>query len=401
MVVARPRAIPCRAVSHETPDAIVTAQEVEPPHGKPRAHELDRLLASMEKLQASDLHLKAGSVPVVRIGGSCRHLELPPMSAEHVQTVCFEALAEGQRRAFEESGDLDFAYILPDGRRFRMNLYRERGCVALAARFVKSHIPTFEELYLPVLAMKRLSSLDQGLILLAGVTGSGKSTTIASMIEMINARSRCHIVTVEDPIEYVYTDKKAIIHQREVGFDTHDFRSAIRALMRQDPDVIVAGEMRDAETFDFALTAAETGHLVFGTLHASTVTQSFGRILDLFPPERHKQIRSGLHFNLKGIVCQKLLPSIKPGVLRVPAVEVMLSNPIIRKLVKEGEEAKVADVIEGGRDEGMQTFNQALCSMIQTGFIEEKVGMEVSPVPEQLRMLLQGFRLDEGRRIVG
>ena len=257
-------------------------------------------------------------------------------------------------------------------------------------------VPTFKDLFLPEKAMTKIAQMEEGIVLLAGVTGSGKSTTIAALLDYINERGRYHIVTVEDPIEYVFTDKKSFFNQREVGTDTVDFKAAIRALMRQDPDIIVAGEMRDAETFEFGLTAAETGHLVFGTLHASNVTQCFGRILDLFPANRQDQIRMGLHFNLKAIICQKLLPSIRPGAPRIPVVEVMIANPIIRELIANNEIAKIADIVANAEEEGMQDFTGALCKLVQGGFVEEKVAMEAAPNPESLRMALQGFRVKGG-----
>ncbi len=370
------------------------APSVEP--SAPGRPEIEKLLEATHKFKASDLHLKAGAPPILRIAGVPTPLKVPPLTAEGVKKLVFEMLTLEQGQVLERTGDLDFAYFLSDGRRFRVNLFRDRMTYAMAARRINMSIPTFKDLYLPEKAMTRIAQLEEGIVLLAGVTGSGKSTTIASLVDFINERGRYHIITVEDPIEYVFQDKKSFINQREIGTDTIDFKAAIKALMRQDPDIIVAGEMRDAETFEFGLTAAETGHLVFGTLHAANVPQCFGRIIDLFPPERHGQIRTGLHFNLKAIICQKLLPCIKPGIPRVPAVEVMIANPIIRELIANNEIPKVADVVRNAEAEGMQDFTQALCKLIQTGYVEEKVGMEAAPNPEALRMALQGFQMKGG-----
>ncbi len=360
------------------------------PNGRP---EIERLLEAAHKHQASDLHLKAGSPPILRVAGVPTSLKAPPLAAEQVRALIFGMLTPAQVRILEETGDLDFAYVLPDGRRFRANAFRERGAYALAARRINMTVPTFQDLHLPEKAMTRIAQLDEGLVLLAGATGSGKSTTIASLLDYINERGRYHVVTVEDPIEYVFTDKKSFFNQREIGIDTTDFKSAIRALMRQDPDIIVAGEMRDAETFEFGLSAAETGHLVFGTMHAANVTQCFGRIFDLFPPDRHSQIRTGLQLNLRAIICQKLLPSAKPGIPRLPVVEVMIANPIIRELIAGNDMGRVAEVVSTAESEGMQDFTMALCHLIKAGDIEERVGLDVAPNPEALRMALQGFRV--------
>ena len=358
--------------------------------------EIDKLLEAAHKFKASDVHLKAGAAPILRVAGTPTPLQMPPLTPEHVKALVFGMLTPAQAKLLEESGDLDFAYFLPDGRRFRVNAFRERGAYAAAIRRIGMTIPNFKDLYLPEKAMTRIAQFDEGIVLLAGVTGSGKSTTIASLIDYINERGRYHIVTVEDPIEYVFTDKKSFVNQREIGIDTVSFQAAIRALMRQDPDIIVAGEMRDAETFEFGLTAAETGHLVFGTLHGANVTQCFGRILDLFPADRHSQIRTGLQMNLKAIICQKLLPSVKPGVPRVPVVEILIANPIVRDLIANNEIPKIADVVRNSEAEGMQDFTQALCKLIQQGFIEEKVGMAAAPNQESLRMALQGFQIKGG-----
>jgi twitching motility protein PilT len=239
------------------------------------------------------------------------------------------------------------------------------------------------------------------LILVCGVTGSGKSTTLAAMLEHINDSRRCHIVTIEDPIEYLYRDKKAFVNQREVGIDVEDFKTALKYVVRQDPDVILIGEMRDRETFEAGLAAAETGHLVFGTLHSSTVAATIGRILDLFPAEREKQVRAALRFNLRGVICQKILPSTRKGVSVVPALEIMIATPTVAKLIAEGEDHKLDTVIRGGAEEGMVDFNSSLVRLVKEGLIAEKTALEASGNPEQLKMNLKGIFLGDDRKILG
>jgi twitching motility protein PilT len=239
------------------------------------------------------------------------------------------------------------------------------------------------------------------MVILAGPTGCGKSTTLACVLDYINMTDKCHVVTIEDPIEYLFVDKKSFFNQREIGIDVNSFPKALKHVVRQDPDVILVGEMRDVESFDAGLIAAETGHLVFGTIHASSAAQTIGRLLDLFPTDRQPLIRQGLSFNLKSIICQKILPSCKEGVKMVPAVEIMLTNSTIQKLIANCEDKKIQDVIRGGEEEGMQDFNQSIVKLINAGLISKKVGMEYSPNPEQLKMNLQGIFLGEDRRILG
>jgi twitching motility protein PilT len=311
-----------------------------------------------------------------------------------------EILTPSQKAQFERDTDLDFAYSIPGAGRFRLNVFRQRGAVSIAVRRVSSEIPSFEELHLPGETLRKIASMKQGLVVVAGVTGSGKSTTLAAMIEYINSTRRVHIVTIEDPIEYLYKDKKAFINQREIGIDVPSFQVALKSVVRQDPDVILIGEMRDPETFETALTAAETGHLVFGTLHSSTVAQTFGRIIDLFPPERERQIRQSLRFSLKAIVCQMILPSIKQGVGLVPCQEILIVNSTAQKLIADGEDKKLEQVVRGGKEDGMQDFNQSLVQLVQQGLISDKTALEASHNPEQLQMNLKGIFLGEDRKIV-
>lgn len=363
--------------------------------------ELENLFRLTVKYNASDLHIKTGSPPIMRISGKIRKLETEPFSNTRIKEILYEILNEKQKKHFEENSDLDFAYGLAGVGRFRVNVFRQRGSISLACRKVNVKIPNFQELNLSEEVMQKVANFVQGLIILAGVTGSGKSTTIAAMIEYINSTKRTHIVTIEDPIEYLYTDKKSFINQREVGVDVDSFHSALKYVVRQDPDIILIGEMRDPETFEAGLQAAETGHLVFGTLHSSDVSSSIGRILDLFPQEREKQIRQGLSFNLKALICQKLLPSCKEGVGVVVAQEIMIANPTTQKLIFHGDDKKLRDVVRGATQEGMQDFNQSLVKLVNENFITTQVALSVSPNKDQLKMNLKGIYLGEDRGIIG
>jgi twitching motility protein PilT len=259
---------------------------------------------------------------------------------------------------------------------------------------VNNKIPDFAGLHLPPI-LGELCKFDQGMILLAGVTGSGKSTTIASMLDWINRNEADHILTLEDPVEYVFTDKKSLINQREIGQDVRDFMIGMKHAVREDPDVMLVGEMRDRETFETAIQAAETGHLVFGTIHASTAASTIGRILDLFPEGMHPAIRSALVFNMKAIIAQKLLPSIKEGVPRVPTCEIMIFNPTVRKLIQEAKDDKLSDAIRLHATEGMQDFTMSLKFLVETKMIDRATAFEVAPNPEALKMALKGIQVKE------
>jgi twitching motility protein PilT len=268
------------------------------------------------------------------------------------------------------------------------------GHVGLVARRVNNKIPDLEALYLPVF-LYELCKYAQGMILLAGITGSGKSTTIASMLNWINRNYRKHILTLEDPIEFTFTEDKCLINQREIGMDVKSFGIGMKHAVREDPDIILVGEMRDRETFETAMHAAETGHLVFGTIHASTAPSTIGRILDLFPQAMHPALRSNLAFNMKAIIAQKLLPSIKPGVQRVPTCEIMTFSPIVRKLILEETDEKLADAIRIGEREGMQSFTTSLKNLVQARLVDRATAFEVAPNPESLKMALKGIEVKE------
>jgi len=347
------------------------------------------------KLEGSDLHLKAGAKPRIRVGGAIKVVASDPLTNEQIEEMIFAIMNPKMKEHYGREGAADFAYDVRGEDRFRVNVFRQKGMTSVAARRVTRSIPTVEQLHLPPHLLK-LSEFHQGLILLSGITGSGKSTTIAAMIEHINQTRPCHIVTIEDPIEYLFDDKKAFINQREIGIDVNNFHDALKYLMREDPDVVIIGEMRDKETFSAALTAAETGHLVFGTIHSSTTAQTITRLLDLFSTEERNLIRQSLVFNLKAIITQKLLPSILDGTARVPAVEIMISNPSIRKLIEESRETEITDVIRGCYGDGMQDFTEALRLLVEEEWIEVETAYEVAPNPEELKMRLRGISASRG-----
>ena len=376
-------------ISTPPPEAPVAV----PTSGKRRRLEIDRLFTALVKLEGSDLHLKAGKPPYVRVKGSLQPLKADVISDEKMEQLIMPMLDKRRMEILERDGGADFAYTVEvDGTvwRFRVNILRQQGALGMVSRRVNNSIPNFEGLFLPP-AIEKLCHFDQGLILLAGVTGSGKSTTIASILNYINQNYRKHILTLEDPIEFVFTEDKCLINQREVGQDVIDFSVGMKHAVREDPDIILVGEMRDHETFMTAVHAAETGHLVFGTIHASSAATTITRILDLFPEEERDAIRSALAFNMKGIVAQKLLKSIKPGVSRVPVVELMLFDPLVRKYVLEGQDESLPDHIKKSEKEGMQDFTMSLKDLIDKELIDRKDALAIAPNKEALMMALKGI----------
>jgi twitching motility protein PilT len=334
---------------------------------------------------------------MVRVDGQLRPMDRGPIEDDEMVRLCFPLMNDRNRKIFERDGGADFAHTLDvDGTmwRFRVNLLQQLGHVGLVARRVSSWIPDFEGLHLPP-SIESLCTYDQGMVLLAGVTGSGKSTTIASMLNWINKRHRKHILTLEDPIEFVFTEDKCLINQREIGLDVVDFEIGMKHAVREDPDVMLVGEMRDKETFMTAIHAAETGHLVFGTIHASSASTTIGRILDLFPSEMHSALRSAIAFNMRGIVAQKLLKSIKPGVGRVPTVEIMLFDANVKKAILEENDDKLADIIRIGKLSGMQDFTMSLKKLVDDELIDREVAMEVAPNREALKMALKGIEVKD------
>jgi twitching motility protein PilT len=357
--------------------------------------EVDKYFRALVKLQGSDLHMKVGKPPCVRVRNELKPLNRGPIDSEEMVRLLVPLLGERYRKIFADEGGADFAYFCEvDGEtwRFRVNLLQQMGQMGLVARRVNNKIPDFAGLFLPP-SVERLCGYDQGMVLLAGVTGSGKSTTIASMLNYINQREKVHILTLEDPIEFVFKDELALINQREIGIDVKDFKIGMKHAVREDPDIMLVGEMRDEETFMTAIHAAETGHLVFGTIHASSAPSTIGRILDLFPEEMHKAIRSAIAFNMQGIMAQKLLPSIKEGVSRVPTCEIMFFTTVVRKIVLEGHDSKLSDAIRIGAADGMQDFTMSLKQLIDDQLIDRPTAFAVAPNPDALKMALKGINV--------
>ncbi|RJP39553.1 MAG: PilT/PilU family type 4a pilus ATPase [Phycisphaerales bacterium] len=356
---------------------------------------IDKYFRAMGEFNASDLHLKANTPAKFRVKGDIRDINKEPLSNARIEALIFEIMNDKQLRLYRERGSMDFAYQLGDADRFRINVFRQRGNTSVAARRIPREILGYEQLHLPP-SLARLADLQQGMIILAGITGSGKSTTIAAMIEQINQSRACHIVTVEDPIEFLYDDKKAFINQREVGLDVANFSDALKYLMREDPDVVLIGEMRDRETFAAALNAAETGHLVFCTIHASSAPGTITRILELFEEEERDLIRTSLVFNLQGIICLKLLPGLRRDIPRIPTCEIMIANTVIRKLIEEKRDNEIPAVIRASYHEGMIDFTESLRQLVEKEFISVKTAYAVAPNPDELKMRLKGINVSSG-----
>lgn len=367
----------------------------ESPSDGEREPKVNKYFRAVTKMDASDLHLKSGAQARVRLGGKLRSLAGKPLGSEKIDSMMFEIMSDRHKEDYARNGSVDFAHQIGNSDRFRINMFRQRGQTSVAARRVTANIADFKALGLPE-TINRITEFHQGLVLLVGVTGSGKSTTIAAALDYINQTRACHIVTLEDPIEYLFEDKKAIVNQREIGIDVPDFGLGLKYLMREDPDVVLVGEMRDEETFHAALNAAETGHLVFGTLHASGAAQTITRLLDLLPEGSRDLIRQSLVFNLKAVVSQKLLPTILPERKRVPAVEIMLTNSTIRKLIDEKREDEIPDVLKTSYEEGMMDFNECLRRLVEAEAIELSVAYAASPNADELKMRLKGISAGSG-----
>lgn len=357
---------------------------------------IEKILAYAVKKGASDIHLKVPRPPIVRIDGEIRFAGEVPLNQEDMLAYVDGIMTADQKARFLDTGDADLALSIPGVGRFRVNCLQQRGTIAIIMRHVKEKIPDLNKLHMPLAAMERISDMRRGLVLVTGTTGSGKSTTLAGIIDMINLSRSCHIVTLEDPIEFLHEDKKSSIIQREVAIDTKDFKTALRALMREDPDVILIGEMRDNETFQACISASETGHLVFSTLHTTNAMMTIDRILDLFPPDQHQQVRSQLALQLRAIVAQRLLPSLD-GSGRVPAVEIMFTTSAIAALIRDNNLKLIPNAIAGGKEEGMQTFNMSLVQLVEQGLITEQEAELASDNAEELRMNLKGIYLSQGR----
>ncbi|MDR7523581.1 MAG: type IV pilus twitching motility protein PilT [Armatimonadota bacterium] len=346
---------------------------------------MESYLRMMVERRASDLHLKAGTRPMLRIDGTLVPARDERLSDERVRALVAEILTPEQLDRFHRELELDLAHSVPGLSRFRINVYQQRGGIGAAIRTIPAAVPTIEDLGLPRV-VTRLASLPRGLVLVTGPTGSGKSTTLAAIVNHINHTRACHVVTIEDPIEYLHHDHLSIVTQREVGGDTHSFADALRHVLRQDPDVILIGEMRDHETIATAITAAETGHLVLATLHTVNAAQTVDRIIDAFPPHQQPQIRMQLSVALEGVLSQTLLPR-RDGRGRTAAVEVMVGTPAVRNLIRESKTHQISSLMQGGAKDGMQTLNQALRRLVKEHIVEFEVALAHTSYPQELAQL--------------
>ena len=360
--------------------------------------DVKQFLMETTKRNGSDLHLKVGNAPIIRVNKILEVVDSKSLTPEDTREIAKSITSEEQWAQLMQNHEVDFAYSAPKIGRFRTNIFYQRGSIGIVMRNVRADILSFEELGLPKV-FEKISLVPRGIILVCGASSSGKSTTVASMVDYINTHERKHIMTLEDPIEFLHRDKKSVINQREIGLDTTDFASALKNVMRQDPDIILIGEMRDAESFSAAVSAADTGHLVLSTLHTANASQAFGRIMDCFPSSEREQVRQQLAFNLKAVICQRLV-NTADGKGIVPAVEVLLNNRTIQKLIVENELDKIPDAIELGQEDGMQTFDLALIKLLQSKKITLEEALAKSDSPEMLNMKRQGIFLDETKRIL-
>lgn len=351
---------------------------------------LEELLQLVFDRGASDLHISMGLPPVIRVDGKLVRTDYPPLTKEDTQRLIFSMLTNEQRRVLEQNWELDCSYGVSGLGRFRVNVYKDRGNYAAALRSITSNIPTFDQLGLPPI-VKEIAERPRGLVLVTGPTGSGKSTTLAAMIDHINSTRAEHILTIEDPIEFVHTSKRSVIHQRELGQDTRSFNNALRAALREDPDVILVGEMRDLETIGLALTASETGHLVFGTLHTSSASSTVDRIVDVFPPSQQQQIRIQLSSSLVAVFTQTLLPRLTPDGTksgRIMAQEIMVVTPAIANLVREGKTAQIYSAIQTGGNYKMQTLEMALRELYVNNLITYEDAMSKTSRPDDFKRMI-------------
>jgi twitching motility protein PilT len=347
---------------------------------------------------ASDIHIKIGTPVVFRINRELISIDCPLPTVEWLNGVVEKLTPAHMKKRLEDDREIDFSYHLPGVGRFRTNIFQQRGTWALAMRYVKNQIASFEQLGL-LEQIKGLAESPRGIVLVAGSTGSGKSTTLAAMIEHINSNFKKHIVTLEDPIEFVFEDNQCVIEQREIGLDTANFYGALKHVLRQDPDIIMLGEMRDAVTFTAAMSAADTGHLVFSTLHTTTAAQSITRILDFFKADEREQIRRQLAGTLRGVICQRMVPTVDGKM--TPALEIMTNSPVVKKMIEENRLDKLTAAVETGSDDGMITFNQCLFNLTKAGRITQKEALAKASNPQALEMNFKGIFLNEGGRIVG
>src|SRR5437870_4684363 len=354
---------------------------------------LDKMIAA----RASDLHLKTGSAPVVRMDGVLYTLDEPPPNAAELREVVNQLLNEDQRQYFTTHSEIDFAFGVAGLARFRVNIFMQRGTPALALRHVPVDVPTIEDLNLPPI-IRELAFAPRGLILVTGRTGSGKSTTLAAMIDAINKVTSRNVITVEDPIEFLHRDQMSYVHQREVGLDTMSFKDGLRYVLRQDPDIILVGEIRDLETMSTALMAADTGHLMMSTLHTTDVVQTLQRIVSFYPPHQHEEVRLSVASNLRAVVCQRLIPR-KDGAGRVPAVEIMVNTPTIREYILSPDKTLLVGgvVADGTNQYGMQTFDQSVMHLLRDGLISEEEALRNCTNPNEFALKLKGISATSDR----
>jgi twitching motility protein PilT len=355
---------------------------------------LHQLLKIMVESNASDLHITTGSPPMLRIDGKLVPIKHPPLSIPETKDICYSVLTDAQKQKFEENWELDFSFGVQGLSRFRGNIYMQRGAVAGAFRLIPFRIRGLRELGVPPI-VSEIARKPRGLILVTGPTGSGKTTTLAAIIDQINEERHDHIVTIEDPIEYLMAHKSCLVNQREVGSDTKSFHNALRSVLREDPDVILVGEMRDLETIKIALVLSETGHLTLATLHTNTAVQTINRVIDVFPPHEQSQVRAQLSFVLEGILCQALIPKVGGG--RVLAMEVLVPNPAIRNLIREDKVHQIYSQQQIGQEKwGMQTFNQSLADLHLRKLITYEDAIGRSPDPEELKRIISapGARIE-------
>src|SRR5450432_3126416 len=347
---------------------------------------------------ASDIHLKIGTPVIFRINRELIAVECPFPTAEWINKIVAAITPDHLKKRLEEDREVDFSYFIPGLGRFRTNLFQQRGQWALAMRHVKSHVASFQELGL-LEQIKSIAESPRGIVLVAGSTGSGKSTTLAAMIEHINGNFKKHIITLEDPIEFVFEDNQCVIEQREVGLDTQSFHHALKNVLRQDPDIIMLGEMRDAVSFAAAMSAADTGHLVLSTLHTTTASQSINRILDFFKADEREQVRRQLAATMRGVICQRMVTTVDNKM--TPALEILINSPLVKKMIEENRLDKLSAAIETSVDDVMITFNQSLFNLVKSGRVSEKEALAKASNPQALEMNFKGIFLNEGGRIVG
>ncbi|MEN6567056.1 MAG: type IV pilus twitching motility protein PilT [Veillonellales bacterium] len=350
---------------------------------------MKQLLREAVERKASDLHITVGVPPVLRLNGNLIHLDYPKLLVDDTEALLEEITTEEQRQRFQAQGELDFSFAITGLSRFRVNAFKQRGSVAIVTRVVSETVPTLDQLGHPEV-LKALARKSRGLVLVTGPTGSGKSTTLAAMIHLINQERDCHIITLEDPIEYLHRHNRSIVNQREIHADTQSFANALRAALREDPDVILVGEMRDAETIGTAITAAETGHLVLTTLHTGDAAQTIDRIIDVFPPYQQQQIRLQLSMTLQGIVAQQLLPRLD-GTGRVAAMEILVATPAIRNLIREGKSHQIPSVIQTGAKFGMQAMDNSLRDLYRRGLVSQEEALVRALDPENFLRLTNGL----------